>query len=491
MASPTPGCTSPQEQPLRLPKLSYRTKSCDTESVSSASTGLTRSTASTTPTSPLQSDFCPSPRSPPSEMSLPSSPRQSSFGPSSKAPSNLNKKGSRFLSGLFGVKEPSAQALQDYERQLKKNGRGRVSAVGMPGVSSAKLPATVPKVNSKWDGVPRTLKEREKHSDARRQSISGLSRRPSGSRSGGSDHRATSTADSSKRRVSRGTLDGVSTWSGSSNNLAELYGWETNSPHSGSSTINFSAEHRPTTSRSVPSLPKNCSISRHEPPASLAITSPPVEPCPPSPSCSPNPPSLSNSPVLTPSDSSPATPATPAIPPPLISLIPPKLESNHRESTKIAVLEAPGAANEVIVKSAGVNVLGPPAAAKRKSKPTPLQTCERDPKMSGAGFQSSSGFSQDVPVPKVTSPPRPSLASCFPNTTGTPISGSPANMFTGHDPSRERQLLGSSLKNRAAAQRHYADPATDVSAKGEKIITSTAEGGKSLGKKSRMAFFRK
>lgn len=478
MASPNPGCASPQGQPLRLPKLSYRTKSCDAESVSSASTGLTRSTASTTPTSPLQSDFCPSPRSPPSEMSLPSSPRQSSFGPSRKAPSNLNKKGSNFFSGLFGVKEPSAQALQDYERQLKKHGRGRVSAVGMPGLSSAKLPATVPKVNSKWDGVPRTLKEREKHSDAGRQSTPGLSRRPGSSRSGASDHRATSTAHSSKRRVSRGTLGGVSTWSGSSNNLADIYGWETNSPHSGSSTINFSAEHRPTTSQSVPSLPKTSSISPHESPAPLAITSPTVELSPPSPSGSPNPPSLSNSPMLTPFDSSPATPNTP---PPLISLISPKMESNHGESTNISLPVAPGFANEVVVKSAGVNVLGPPAAAtKRKPKPTPLQPCEIRPKTSGAGFQSNSGVDQDVPVPKLTPSPRPSLASCFPKTTGTPISGSPANVLTGHDSTRERLLLGTSLQDRAAAQWHYADPATGV----------TAEGGKSLSRKSRKPFFR-
>ena len=485
MASPNPGCASPQGQPLRLPKLSYRTKSCDAESVSSASTGLTRSTASTTPTSPLQSDFCPSPRSPPSEMSLPSSPRQSSFAPSPKAPSNLNKKGSKFFSGLFGVKEPSAQALQDYERQLKKHGRGRVSAVGMSGVSSAKLPATVPKVNSKWDGVPRTLKEREKHSDAGRQSMPGLSRR----RSGSSDHRATSTADSSRRRVSRGTIDSVSTRSGSSNNLAELYGWETYSPHSGSSTINFSAEHRPTTSRSAPSLPKSASFSPHEPPALPAITSPTVELSPPSPSGSTTPPSLSNSPVLTPFDSSPATPNTP---PPLIGLIPPKMESNHGESTNIAFPEAPGFANEVIVKSAGVNVLGPPAAAtKRKPKPTPLQPCERHPNNSGAGFQSSSGVDQDVPVRKVTPSPRPSLASCFPDTMGTSISGSPVNVLTGDDSTRERLLLGTSLKNRSAAQSHHANPATSVSAEDEKFMTPTAEGGKSLGRKSRMGIFRK
>ena len=478
MASPNTGCTSPQGQPLRLPKLSYRNKSCDTESVSSASTGLTRSTASTTPTSPLQSDFCPSPRSPPSEMSLPSSPRQSSFGPSLKAPTNLNKKGSKFLSGLFGVKEPSAQALQDYERQLKKHGRGRVSAVGMPGVSSAKLPATVPKVNSKWDGVPRTWKEREKHSDAGRQSMSGLSRRPGSSRSGESDHR-----DSSRRRVSRGTLDSVSTRSGSSNNLAELYGWETNSPHSGSSTIDFSAEHRPTTSRSAPSLPRTSSISPHERPPPLVITSPPVELSPPSPPGSPNPPSLSNSPVLTPFDLSPATPDTP---PPLISLIPPKLESNHRESVNIASLEAQWVADEVM--SAGVNVLGPPAVAKRKPKPTPLQPCGRHSKTSGAGFQSSSDFVQDVPVPKVAPSPRPSLASCFSDTTSTSISGSPANVLTGHDSARERPLLGT---NRDVAQWNYVDPATGVNAEGEKIITPTAEGGKSLGRKSRMTFFRK
>ena len=485
MASPNPECASPQGQPLRLPKLSYRTISCDAESVSSASTGLTRSTASTTPTSPLQSDFCPSPRSPPSEMSLPSSPRQSSFGPSPKAPSNLNKKGSKFFSGLFGVKEPSAQALQDYERQLKKHGRGRVSAVGMAGVSSAKLPATVPKVNSKWDGVPRTLKEREKHSDAGRQSVPGLSRQ----RSGGSDHRATSTADSSRRRVSRGTIDSVSTQSGSSNNLADLYGWETYSPHSGSSTINFSAEHRPTTSRSTPSLPKTASFSPYEPPTLPAITSPTVELSQPSPSDSPTPPSLSNSPVLTPFDSSPATPDTP---PPFISLIPPKLESNHGESTKIALPEAPGFANEVVVKSAGVNVLGPPAAAtRRKPKPTPLQPCERHPKSSGAGFQCSSGVDQDIPVPKVTPSPRPSLASCFPNTMGTPIPGSPVNVLTGDDSTHERLLLGTSLKNRAAAQSHYANPATGVNAEGEKFIAPTAEGGKSLSRKSRMGIFRK
>ena len=489
MASPSPSYTNPQGPPLRLPKLSYRTKSCDTESVSSASTGFTRSTASTTPTSPLYSDFCPSPRSPPSEMSLPSSPRRSSFAPSQKAPSNLTKKRSNFLSGLLGVKEPSAQALQDYERQLMKQGRGRVTAVGMPGVSSAKLPATVPKVNSKWDGVPRTMKEKEKHNDAARQSISVSSRQPGSSWSAGSEHGATSTVDSSRRRLSRGTLGGMSTRSGSSNNLAELYGWETNSSHSGSSTINFSAEHRPSTSRSAPQLQPNSSFPLQEPPPTPVLRCPPTELSPSSPLGSPNPPSLSNSPVLTPFDSSPATPNTP---PPFMSLASPKMEAGLEEDTNTTLLEAPEPTKEVIVKSAGVNILGPPAAAKRKPKPTPLQPSNHRSQTSGAGIQFSSVFGQELPVPKVAPPPRPSLASYFPNTMRTKSSDSPANIVpVRRNSTRQRPVPDMNLKNSTAAQGHSPDQATGVNAKGDRLITQTSDGGKSTRQKSRMSLFRK
>ena len=482
MASSNPGDTDPQALPLRLPKLSYRTKSYDTQSVSSASTGFTGSTA---PTSPLHSNFCPSPRSPASDMSLPSSPRQSSFSPSLKASSNLTKKRSNFLSGLFGAKEPSAQALQDYERQLIKQGRGRVTAVGMPGVSSAKLPATVPKVNSKWDGVPRTLKDKEKRNDAARPSMSGWSRQPGTSRSGGSEHRATSTADSTRRRHSRGTLGGTSMRSGSSNNLAELYGWETNSSHSGSSTINFSAEHRPTTSQSAPPLQQSSSFFSHEhsPPPAISVPTPELSP--PSSVGSPNPPSLSSSPMLTPHDSSPATPT------PFISLTSPKLEASPEENTNITLLKVPGLEKEVIVKSAGVNILGPPAAAKRKPKPTPLQPSEQRPKTSGAEFQSSSILRREVLVPKETSSPRPSLASYFPNVISTLGSDPPAKVPARQVSTRGRPGPGMNLKNQVVAPWHSPDRATNVNAEREKIITPTPEGGKSLKRKSRMTLFRK
>ena len=499
MASSISGYTNPQALPNRLPKLLYRSKGCDTESINSASTGFTGSTVSTTPTSPLHSNFCPSPRSPPSEMSLPSTSKHSSFAPSSmssRTSSTLPKKRSNFFSGLFSVKEPSAQALQDYQRQLMKQGGGRVTAVGMPGVSSAKLPATVPKVNSKWDGVPQTLNEKEKQQDAARQSMSesnGWNRHLSSSRSGGSDNRSTSTADASRKRLSRGTLGGVSLQSSSSNNLAELYGWETNSCHSGSCAIDFAAEHRPTTSRTTSSwsslpLQQDSSFPPHDPSRPPAIPLPPTELSPPSRFGSPNPPALSYSPLLTPYEPSPATPDAQS---PFICLTPAKSGASPQDNTEIVLLEAPGSAEEVIVKSAGVNILGPPGAAKRKPRPSPLQSGDQRPVTSGADFQSSSILRGEAPAQKDTPSPRPPLASYFPNTMFTPSSDSSTKVPARHNSTRERLGLGLSLKKQTAAPWQSSEETTGVNAESERIITPTPDGGQSLRRKSRMTLFKK
>lgn len=489
MASSITGYTNPQALPKRLPKLSYRTKSCDTDSLSSASTGLSQSTASTTPTSPLSSDFYPSSPSRPSEMAFPASPRQSSFAPSSvssKTSVNPSKKRSNFFSGLFNAKEPSAQALHDYQRQLVKQGGGRATAAGLPGVSSAKLPATVPKVNSKWDGVPQTLKEKEKQQDAARQLTSGLSRQLGSSRSAGSEHRSASTAHPSRKRLSRG---GVSMQSGSSNNLAEIYGWETNSNHSGSSAIDFAMEHRPATSRttsswSAPPLQKNSSFPPHDP-----IPLPHTELSPPSRFGSPNPPTLSYSPLLTPYDSSPVTPDAPS---PFISLTSPKAEAIPQENIQTTLLDAPGSAEEVIVKSAGVNILGPPAVAKRKPRSSPHQPSDQRPNTSGAEFQFSSILRREAPIQKDTPSPRPALASYFPATMNTLNSDSPANVPARHNSTRERLGLGMNLNSQSAAPWQSPAQATDdLKVEGERIITPTPEGGLSLRRKSRMTLFKK
>ena len=487
MASSIPAYANPQLLPNRLPKLSYRNRSCETESVNSASTGFSRSALSTTPTSPVHSDFCPSPQSPPSEMSFSSSPRQSTFAPSPLSPrssSTVPKKQSNFFSSLFSVKEPSAQALQDYQRQLMKQGGGRVTAVGIPGVSSAKLPATVPKVNSKWDGVPQVLKEKEKQQDTARLCTS---------KSEGSQHSATSAADSSRRRLSRGTLGGVSVQSSSSNNLAELYGWETSSYNSGSCATDFAAEHRPTTSRttsswSAPPLQPNSSFPSRDISQPSATPSTPTDL--PLPNCcgSPDLPALSYSPMLTPYDSSPATPDVPS---PFTSLAPPLSETVSQEKNKTTLLEVPGSAGEVIVKSAGVKILGPPAVAKRKSRPTPLRPSDQRPNTSGGEIQSSSILRREAPVQTNTPSPRPLPNSYFPTTFTTPNSDLSIKMPTRNNSTRERLGLGMNFKNQMAAPWQLPEQSTDVNAKDERIITPTPEGEQSMKRKSRMRLFKK
>ena len=483
MASPNIGYTNPQASPSRMPKLSYRTHSVRTMSVSSASTAFTNSTsspASTTPTSPLYSDFCPSPRSPPADMSLPASPGQSSFASASKRSFTLPKKRSNFFSDLFSVKEPSAQALQDYQRQLMKQGGGRVTPVGMPGVSSAKLPATVPKVNSKWDGVPQTTKAKEKSYDTKRQSMLGSSRQLSTSTSAGSDYSASSMPNSSSKRLSRDALDGASMQTSGHNNLAELYGWETSASHSGSSTINFSTVHRPTASQSTVSRRQSSSSSPTYPPRPPAIQFPPIEPSLPVCTDASNPPSLTNSPVLTPYESSPATPDVSL--PSLSLAASPKLAESPLAKTKTTLLEIPGAAEEVIVKSAGVNILGPPVAAKRKPKPIILPNGDERSKTSGAGFPSSSILRREPPSSEQTPSPRPPPSSYFPHAIGTPSPDSPAKL-----PAR----LGSKHERQAIAPWLSPERPAHVKASGEGIITPTSEGGKSLRKKGPMTLFKK
>lgn len=83
------------------------------------------------------------------------------------------KKG--LFGGLFVSKEPTALALERMAAQLEAQ-HGELSARAIPGVSSSKLPQHVPKVNTKWDGVPEALKERErvmkeKARAAKRQSL--------------------------------------------------------------------------------------------------------------------------------------------------------------------------------------------------------------------------------------------------------------------------------------------------------------------------------
>ena len=499
------GSMCPQSQPApRFPKLSYRTKCSDAESIKTVSTDASRMTTSTNLTSPMQSSFCPSPREPSVDMMGALSPRASSFAPSSIAPrytKHQPKKRPSFFAGLFGTKEPSAQALAEYQKQLQKSARGRTSAIGIPGVSSAKLPPTVPKVNSKWDGIPETHKEKDKQRQESRQSKLEHIRGHSAARSVGSEVRSTSTSASQNRR-SRGTLDGMSTYSngGSTNRLAELYGWEADSIpilSSSSAIVDFAAEHRPMSSRlqtshSAPApseKPPPLDRAFLFPPHATSQLSPSKEPHfgqpSPSPTSSPALPGHSDSPTLTPVESSPITPGTP--PPKMDFASTPRIASSHAklcqlDNLKTTVLEVPTAGDEIIVKSAGPNILGPPATAKRAYKASPYQSTEDRPKTSGLDMPLTSILKKEHVKESYPYPvPGSYFPSTGPNAPSTPVRRNSA---------RDRLGLGMSLKNQAVAP--WSSPANAGQAGiGGEGNTRPVPDGEISTRKRRMSLFRK
>ena len=472
MASSTFGYPSPQQGPVRRPpKLSYRTKSGDAESLN------TMSTESTNPTSPLRSNFCPSPRFPPSiasESSAASSSRSTNPSTTSLAARTANcaskqkKKG--FFSGLFDVKEPSAQALADYQKQLLKQGNRRVTAVGLPGVSSAKLPPTVPKTNSKWDGVPQTVKEREK---SKRYSSKGLHRTISSAESSSSD---TGLTSSRKRESRSGALTHSS--GSSRNNLADLYGWEIGSQSSGSiKEKDFAKEIRPSTSgttfsHNAPPSGRDSSFPPHNSPHAPKIVRTGTDAPPSSKSGALSPPGHSYSPSLTPLDLSPVTPDAPRPPAGHASS---QTEANADDYFKTTVLEAP-AFGEVIVRSAGVNILGPPATAKRRPKLAPDYYDEASGKIETLNLQ------LNPILKKEKAPSKETMSPCL-----KPVGD---KSFTPARSTLSRKGLGlaMNLKNQATAP-SLAPRETIEASDEERINTPTPESGQSIRKKSQMTLF--
>lgn len=256
-----------------MPRLQYRAKLgndpdpvVNVDAISPVSSSLSSSLASTAPSTPALSERSPSPNS-----SLPAyrKYRQKLMASSSSTSSSYHlshvnnnaaerkppqKRASSFFK-LFSVKEPSQQALEDYQRQLGISGGAsskdrRLDTVGLTGISSAKLPPTVPKINSKWDGVPHQLikekeKEKEKHKQKQNQKrnahlqFSGYSRslRSSGSEISGSTNTsspALSRSSSQYQAPSPSLADGRlqshnSASSTASSTLSNLYGWESGS----------------------------------------------------------------------------------------------------------------------------------------------------------------------------------------------------------------------------------------------------------------------
>lgn len=86
--------------------------------------------------------------------------------PSSNVPDSImstsaQPKKKSIFGGFFAVKEPTQLALNQVAAQLTAQ-HGSTSATRVPNVSMEKMPQHVPKVNTKWDGVPEAVKQRER-----------------------------------------------------------------------------------------------------------------------------------------------------------------------------------------------------------------------------------------------------------------------------------------------------------------------------------------
>lgn len=99
-----------------------------------------------------------------SQLNDPSLPSEGHGHPSLReSRSNLSqgrqasKKKSGGVLGFLRLKEPSTSALEDFaehERRRAAQKDGRPVTAGISGTSSQRLPQHVPKVNSKWNGLP-------------------------------------------------------------------------------------------------------------------------------------------------------------------------------------------------------------------------------------------------------------------------------------------------------------------------------------------------
>ncbi|KAF2187819.1 hypothetical protein K469DRAFT_628857 [Zopfia rhizophila CBS 207.26] len=174
--------------PPRIPKLAYRNRVPDDQtSFSSAVTSgsETQSTlrpldhhsstsTSTSTSSPIRSSF---------DTRNVTSPNLASDVSTESPPKIQKKKKTNPVLGFLTLKEPSQSAFEHFAEQQRKQAvekGGKRSPVGLPGISPQKLPSKVPKVNSKWDGVPESQKTRGSMARKRDSALTHVHKRLSG-----------------------------------------------------------------------------------------------------------------------------------------------------------------------------------------------------------------------------------------------------------------------------------------------------------------------
>ena len=367
----------------QIPKLSYRNASLER-----ASPDSDRSVSSTT-TSFSGIAISPDSQSPSNHASDTSTSMSTTYDPNTGALSKHSsqstylspperaksaKKKSSSLFSFLSAKEPSTQAWLDYQESIRKQQErqdGKITAVGMPMVSSQKLPAKVPKVNSKWDGVPEAVVQREKaRKAAARRSMLGHRRQVSNAYSTGTiDSRPSLQLSNgqSNRRKSQVSVNSYGTVPPSSGSDTSVGGEISPTP----SSINAKdfASIFTTSIGSAPQTPLSevsSFVSSHCEVPEILFDSHNVSPS----SLDEEPrPSASSPSLLVPSNGQTTSPS--------IS----RSSSHHSLTTRRVDIGRQSATSSinttiltippqdrVIIKSTGPHILGPPASARRQPK---------------------------------------------------------------------------------------------------------------------------
>lgn len=116
-----------------------------------------------------------------------------------------SKKKNGGVLGFLRLKEPSIAALKDFaalERRQTAQKASRAATIGMSGTSSQTLPEHVPKVNSKWNGLPEPLaaKNRNRNHQNGEKNVAGA-------RSSVSSYCSTTSQPNHRTRLATGDVD--------------------------------------------------------------------------------------------------------------------------------------------------------------------------------------------------------------------------------------------------------------------------------------------
>lgn len=154
---------------VRVPKLAVRNRTATSNGSNNASEQPSSSQSSTRTaslrgrgTSDASQRSNPKPRN--METGTPRSSTSQGKQPQAQQQNNSKKKNG--VLGFLTLKEPSTSALEQFAEQQKKAAAGktgRATAVGLSSVSVQKLPEHVPRVNSKWDGLPEDARKKLEH----------------------------------------------------------------------------------------------------------------------------------------------------------------------------------------------------------------------------------------------------------------------------------------------------------------------------------------